>query len=117
MFYKKDKKTTTSQYSGLNDWKGIDSELTSKQRLALLAEQALIERMSCLQEIDALHTLLRNNNISTDDIVGWVERSDSILDKLLRYELGKCGKLVRRKIRFMPFSWRRKFRARYTLPV
>lgn len=91
----------------------IFSELSFEQLLALLAEQALVERLSCLQEIKALRTRLELNNIRCDDIENWVIRSDNILDKLLRYKLGKCGKLVKQKKLITPYSWRRKFRKRY----
>lgn len=88
------------------------SVLSTEQQIALLAEQALIERMSCLQEINALRALLQDNDIDTD-IPGWVQRSDNILNTLLRYKLGKCGQLVKKNKLIMPYSWRRKFRKRY----
>lgn len=57
--------------------------LSEEQQVALLAEQALIERMSCLQEIHALRVLLLENGIDAEHIPDWVQRSDNILDTLL----------------------------------
>lgn len=112
MIYKKDTISKISTNSNANTLDNY-SDLTYNQRLALLSEQALIERMTCLQEIKDLRELLDKNNINADNIANWLERSDIILDKLLRYKLGKCGKLVRKQSLSMPYSWRRKFRKLY----
>ncbi|ENZ7484570.1 hypothetical protein ACG8U7_001649 [Klebsiella aerogenes] len=116
MIYKKDT-ITTSPFFPYGEMPDTYAELSPKQQLALLAEQALIERMSCLQEIDELRRLLDKNNIESGSIAGWIERSDNILDKLLRYKLGKCGKLVKKQNLFMPYGWRRKFRKRFTQSI
>ncbi len=87
--------------------------LSTEQQVVLLAEQALIERMCCLQEIHALRVLLQENGIDAEHIPDWVQRSDNILDTLLRYKLGKCGQLLKKNMLIMPYSWRRKFRKRY----
>ncbi|WP_213793639.1 hypothetical protein [Klebsiella aerogenes] len=112
MIFKKDTLILSSP-SPYHDELNTHIELSSEQHLALLAEQALIERMSCLQEIEDLRLLLQNNHIYSNHITGWIERSDNVLDKLLRYRLGKCGQLVNEKKLIMPYSWRRKFRKRY----
>lgn len=88
----------------------IHNELSPEQILALTAEQALIERMACLQEIEELRILLQNNCIDSASIPDWVKRSDEVFDKLLRYKLGEHGSTVKQGILIMPYSWRRKFR-------
>lgn len=87
-----------------------DNELPRERFLDLIVEQALIERMACLQEIQALRMQLQLNNVDSEKIPDWTHRSDKILDKLLRYKLGEHGKLVKNGILIMPYSWRRKFR-------
>ncbi|WP_329503099.1 hypothetical protein [Klebsiella aerogenes] len=85
-------------------------ELPPTSRRELLIEQLHIERKICLREIDALRILLRKNGIDDAQVTDWVAQSDSVLDTLLRYGLGKCGKLNQAKLLVLPWSWRRKCR-------
>lgn len=85
-------------------------ELTPEDRLNLLAEQARIERLACFQEITALRALLDRHRIGADQVTGWLDRSDSILDTLLRYGEGHYGRINQREPLYLPYSWRRKAR-------
>lgn len=88
----------------------LNKELTLYQHLELLVEQTRIERQAFRHEIAELRALLRIHQIEADAIDSGLVRSDRILDRLLRYEQGKSGKLVKKGILIMPYRWRRKFR-------
>lgn len=85
-------------------------ELKLNHHIALILEQVRVEHMACLKEIAELRALLEDNHIAHDDVEPWINRSDKVLDTLLRYKLGKSGKLVKEGMLTMPYRWRRKFR-------
>ncbi len=89
-------------------------ELSPTQRRALLLEQLSIERKACLREISALRNLLQQQGIDDTHITSWLPQSDSILDTLLRYGLGKSGKFSRTRLLYRPWSWRRKCRNHFS---
>ncbi|MGG8041417.1 hypothetical protein ACU637_21285 [Klebsiella aerogenes] len=88
----------------------LHPELTIEHHFELLIEQIRVERYAFSQEIKELRELLQKNNVSFESIESGLSRSDAILDKLLRYQQGKSGKLSGKGILVMPYRWRRKVR-------
>jgi hypothetical protein len=88
----------------------LHQDLTLNHHLALAIEQIRIERLAFEQEITDLRALLGTHNIDDDSIESAFIRSDKILDTLLRYGQGQCGKLTSQGLHIMPYRWRRKFR-------
>lgn len=88
----------------------LNPELTLHHHLELLIEQMRIERHAFQQEIDELRKLLQAHKINDNTVESGINRSDKILDRLLRYEQGRSGKLVKKGIHMLPYRWRRKFR-------
>ena len=88
----------------------LSPELTVNHHFMLWIEQNRIEHLACMSEIEMLRRLLMENGIDTTMVESWLDRSDHILDKLLRYKQGKCGKMMDKKQLIMPYRWRRKYR-------
>lgn len=97
-------------WENLNLHSEMNSEFTLDHHVELFIEQVVIERKSFMQEVAELRLLLQQNNIDAESIKTGLERSDLVLNKLLRYQQGKCGKLVQKGIHNMPYRWRRKLR-------
>lgn len=93
----------------------LATDLTTNHHFMLWIEQTRIEHLACMSEIEMLRILLKENGIDTTMVESWLDRSDYILDKLLRYKQGKCGKLVEKKLLIMPYRWRRKYRGIVTI--
>lgn len=89
----------------------LSTDLTINHHFMLWIEQARIEHLACMSEIEMLRILLKENDIDTTMVESWLDRSDYIMDKLLRYKQGKCGKMVEKNLLIMPYRWRRKYRA------
>jgi hypothetical protein len=89
-------------------------ELSQTSRRALLMEQLTIERQVCLQEIADLRQLLQLNDIDDSVITNWQQRSDTILDRLIRYGKGVCGKHSMERTLFRPWGWRRRCRNHFS---
>ncbi|MEL4015254.1 hypothetical protein [Dryocola clanedunensis] len=85
-------------------------DLSINEHIKLIIEQGKIERIALLTEIKDLRDRLSFYGISDNDISSWVENSDDLMDKLLRYELGYCGKLFKSKKFFLPYTFRRRTR-------
>lgn len=88
----------------------LNPELTLHHHIELLIEQMRIERHAFQQEIDELRKLLQVHQINDNTVESGITRSDLILDRLLRYEQGRSGTLVKKGIHILPYRWRRKFR-------
>ncbi|MGV0243250.1 hypothetical protein ACVEIO_023970 (plasmid) [Klebsiella aerogenes] len=97
-------------WQNLNLHSEMNPEFTLNDHVELFIEQVVIERKAFMQEISDLRLLLQQNHIDAEAIKTGLERSDLVLDKLLRYQQGKCGKLVKKGIHIMPYRWRRKVR-------
>ncbi|WP_370612214.1 hypothetical protein [Klebsiella aerogenes] len=88
----------------------LKTELTLNHQIDLLIEQVRIERWALEMEVSELRKLLDAHKVCTHAIDSASVRSDKVLDKLLRYELGRSGKYVKRGLHIMPYRWRRKLR-------
>ncbi|MED7793096.1 hypothetical protein TB147_17445 [Klebsiella aerogenes] len=89
----------------------LSKDLTIIHHFMLWVEQTRIEHLARMAEIETLRILLKENGVDATMVESWLDRSDRILDKLLRYKQGKCGKMVDKNLLIMPYRWRRKYRA------
>ncbi|WP_455425495.1 hypothetical protein [Dryocola sp. LX212] len=108
LYLKKERKVQL--WESLYDPSQAAPELKLNHHLALILEQVRVERLACFKEIAELRALLDDKHIAHDNVEPWIHRSDKVLDTLLRYKLGKSGKLVKEGMLTMPYRWRRKFR-------
>lgn len=88
----------------------LKPDLTVSHHMALFIEQTQIERHAYENEVAELRALLDVHNIDAGIIESGLDRSDKILDTLLRYGQGESGKLVKKGLLVLPYSWRRKYR-------
>ena len=80
----------------------------------LCLEQARIEHIACMREIETLREHLKHHDIDSSTIDSWVNISDDITNKLLRYNKGLIGGMVEKKALIRPYRWRRKYRKNFS---